>query len=78
LVNTSSIPISKIFTDAMIFISTSSSLQNVNYNSISIPTTTYFKSAEIQSIPSSFRKVVLLLDFVENGGHLLVIPDQKI
>jgi hypothetical protein len=65
--------LSKIFTDED-FHFTNSTLQNVNYNLI--PSQQLLILNQLKNIPSILGKTIL--DFVENGGHLLIIPDQKI
>ena len=61
--------LSKIFTDED-FHFTNSTLQNVNYNLI--PSQQLLILNQLKNIPIILGKKIL--DFVENGGHLLIIP----
>jgi len=51
-----------------------STLQNVNYNSI--PEKQLIILNELETIPNVLQNT--LLQFAKNGGHLLIIPNQKI
>tara|TARA_R110002073_G_scaffold8207_3_gene45747 strand:+ start:34414 stop:36369 length:1956 start_codon:yes stop_codon:yes gene_type:complete len=51
-----------------------SSLQNINYNSI--PEKQLIILNELETIPNVLQNT--LLQFAKNGGHLLIIPNQKI
>jgi hypothetical protein len=51
---------------------TYSSLQNVNYNSISSQQLIILN--QLENIPNVLQAT--LVDFLKNGGHLLIIPDQ--
>lgn len=52
----------------------SSTLQNVNYNSI--PEKQLIILNELETIPNVLQNT--LLQFAKNGGHLLIIPNEKI
>ena len=64
---------SKIFTEED-FHFTNSTLQNVNYNLI--PSQQLLIINQLKSISRVLENSIL--QFVKNGGHLLIIPDQKI
>tara|TARA_R110001632_G_scaffold10559_6_gene39048 strand:- start:9154 stop:11109 length:1956 start_codon:yes stop_codon:yes gene_type:complete len=50
-----------------------SSLQNVNYNLI--PKQQLIILNQLENIPNVLQNSIL--EFIKNGGHLLIIPDQK-
>ncbi len=63
----------KIFTDSD-FNFTNFSLQNVNYNQI--PNQQLIILNQLEEIPTVLQTTIL--QFVKDGGHLLIIPDQRI
>ena len=65
--------LSKIFTDDD-FNFTNSSLLNVNYNSIQNQQLIVLN--ELKNIPTVLQNT--LQKFIENGGHLLIIPDKEV
>lgn len=62
----------KIFEES-VFNFSNSSLQNVNYNAISDQQLIILN--QLENIPNVLQSTII--QFLENGGHLLLIPDQK-
>ena len=65
-------PLSRIF-DEESFKFTNSSVQNLNYNNISDQQ--LIISNQLTDIPNVLQTA--LIQFLENGGHLVIIPDAK-
>lgn len=72
-IGTASNSLSKIFTNDD-FNFSSSSLQNVNYTSV--PNQQLIILNQLENIPAVLQSS--LIQFIQNGGHLLIVPHQKI